>query len=78
MPPDTTPIGGSPEQDRVDELRSQLVSARSRTRQSLVALESEVRGEIVAVTHFPSVFAAHRACFLGAAVLLGFLYGNRR
>ncbi len=68
----------TPEEERIDALRAQLADARSRTRHSLMELESEIRTEIVSVTHWPQVFQSHRACFLSAAAVLGFLYGQRR
>lgn len=78
MPPELPALRTLSGDERVEALRFQLVAARSRTRTSLRDLESEVRTELVSVRSLPALLQSHQACLVGAALVAGFLYGNRR
>ncbi len=64
--------------DRVDALRAQLVSARHKTRGSFSDVQTELRADWAGARNLPALLQAHQACLVGAALVAGFLYGNRR
>lgn len=78
MPPEATTPRPLDADARVDALRSQLVSARHKTRSSLSELQTELRAELIGVRNLPALLQSHQACLVGAALVAGFLYGNRR
>jgi hypothetical protein len=78
MPPDPRPPAHLSADQRVEALRAELTVARHKTRRSLTALQTEVRADLFDLRKLPALLQGHQACLVGAALVAGFLYGNRR